>query len=150
MCAGVSYRAEGKTRKVYFSHASAQLPVKVRDPVQSVVSLPWGRRQWEEGQLPATGWARLESIKSGKWDRYRLRSVKIPVDQFMEKDRDGEAHWFVVDAGRFIQGALARWRDEARVYVVTVAPTGGQAIIHDRWPRIVGAERLAETRRVSA
>ena len=143
MCGGVSYYHDGKMRKVYFPQSDAQLPIKLKDVTKPDHLLPWGRREWEEGNLPATGWARLESLKAGKWDQYRPISAKIKVDQFMEKDKDGEPHWFGLNAGQFIQGAVVSWKGERRVYVVTIQPQGALAAIHDRWPRLVGpgAER---------
>jgi putative SOS response-associated peptidase YedK len=137
MCGGVSYQREGEMRKVYFPQNDACLPVLLKGGEGAEALLPWGRREWESGRLPATGWARLESIQAGKWDRYRPVPVQIPVEQFMEKDREGEAHWFSLEPGQVIQGALARVDDEQRVYVVTLTPEGALAAIHDRWPRIV-------------
>lgn len=128
-------------RKVYFPQPDAQLPIKLKtcyggDPATRTFT--WGRREKEAGHLPVTGWARLDSIKAGKWDQYHPILVKIRVDQLMEKDSQGNRHWFGMNPGTFIQGALVSWDDEQRVYVVTVIPEGELARIHDRWPRVVG------------
>ena len=42
------------------------------------------------------GWARLDSIKAGKWEYCHPKPVLIPVQSFMEKDLDKKSHWFAV------------------------------------------------------
>jgi hypothetical protein len=101
----------------------------------------WGRRDWEYGGLPATGGARQESIKSGKWDRYHPIPVKIHIKSFMEKDGDGIAHWFRLEPYAFVQGALVSLGEEQRVYVVTREMTSHN---HPRWPVIVGTGQAIE------
>lgn len=133
MCGGVSFNADNKPRKVFFPVPGASLPVVTRD--QDIAMLVWGRRKEEPGNLPAGGWARHESILSGKWNWYQPVPVKIAVESFMEKDHAKQSHWFELNAGEFIQGLVARQGDESRVYVVTVEPE--DQAIHDRWPRIV-------------
>ncbi|SFP68707.1 hypothetical protein SAMN05216229_104318 [Geopseudomonas sagittaria] len=49
----------------------------------SVEWVPWGRRKEREGHLPATGWARVDSISAGKWARFHPREVWIVVERFM-------------------------------------------------------------------
>ena len=134
MCGGVLYTYEGKDYRVYFPNPGALLPVRMKDGGVSL--LPWGRRKEQAGQLPMGGWARLDSINAGKWDRYFPTPTKIMVDQFMEKDIEGRSHWFLVTPGQWIQGLVAREHDEQRVYVVTIAPEFDDAV-HDRWPRIL-------------
>ncbi|MHB8655829.1 MAG: hypothetical protein ACYDA9_18350 [Terriglobia bacterium] len=46
--------------------------------------MTWGRCQEESGELPAGGWARLDSIKAGKWDRFIPKPVRLDVEEFME------------------------------------------------------------------
>ncbi|SFP45794.1 hypothetical protein SAMN05216229_102377 [Geopseudomonas sagittaria] len=85
MCGGVEvagrYTESGKPVRVYFPNPKAALPVLQADG--SVEWLPWGRRQEQEGHLPATGWRgwtrsvrasgrastlwRCESWRSGSW-----------------------------------------------------------------------------------
>ena len=45
-------------------------------------------------------------------------------------------HWFDLTKGQIIQGLVARFKQEQRVYVVTIEPEFEEAI-HDRWPRII-------------
>ncbi len=141
MCAGVEFKGTGKSRRIYFPAPNAALPVLRRDG--SEIMLVWGARgrefaagspriRWPEG-----GWARLESIQSGRWDVFKPQPVKIPVRGFMEKDNKSKSHWFTLESGQFIQGLVARAGEERRVYVVTVNPPPEHAHIHDRWPRIV-------------
>ncbi|RLJ21770.1 hypothetical protein DJ030_03330 [bacterium endosymbiont of Escarpia laminata] len=134
MCGGVFYRANGKDARVYFPNPKATLPVSRKDG--SVILLPWGRRKVQAGALPLGGWARLDSIYAGRWDRWFPVPVKLPVLQFMEKDVEGGTHWFDLTTGKWIQGLVARDQHEQRVYVVTVEPEREDAV-HDRWPRIL-------------
>ncbi len=138
MCGGVEYRDGERLRRVYFPQPGATLPVRRRDG--SVVWLPWGRRENETVALPRGGWARLESIRAGKWERYRPRPVLIPALRFMEKDHDGRSYWYDIPAGHLIQGLLASDGTQQRVYVVTTASPHGLLEVHDRWPRLVTKE----------
>lgn len=133
MCGGVFYVHEGEEYRYYFPNPSAVLPVKTKS---STVLMPWGRRKEQVGKLPAGGWARLDSIYAGRWEKFFPVSVKIPVSQFMEKDIEDVSHWFDITKGKWIQGLVAREGVEQRVYIVTVVPEMPQSI-HDRWPRIL-------------
>lgn len=135
MCGGVYYLYNGKPFRVYFPNPAATLPVAVRGGSDTIL-LPWGRRKRETGTLPQGGWARLASIYKGRWDRFFPRPVKIPIMSFMEKDNEGESHWFDITDGQWVQGLLAHTGEEYRVYVVTIKPEHEDAV-HDRWPRIV-------------
>lgn len=54
----------------------------------------------------------------------------------MEKDNEGESHWFNVTKGQWVQGLLAQIGDEYRIYVVTITPEH-EGAVHDRWPRVL-------------
>jgi hypothetical protein len=135
MCGGVYYEFEGQEIRVYFPNPKAKLPVIKRDG--SVVLMPWGRRKEQRGNLPPGGWARLDSIHAGRWDKWFPIPVRLPVKSFMEKDVEGNTHWYDLTKGKSIQGLIARDGEEQRIYVVTVMPEMADAI-HDRWPRILG------------
>lgn len=137
MCGGVLYTHEGQQVRTFFPNPHAQLPVRQRRG--DVVLLPWGRRQRQPGKLPLGGWARHESIQEGRWDRWNPIPVKLIVDEFMEKDHEGVSHWFMVTTGKWIQGLVATWEEERRVYVVTITPEMDNAV-HDRWPRILAGD----------
>ncbi len=134
MCGGVYYIIDGQEVRTYFPNPKAQLPVQKRD--SGVELLPWGRRKNQSGHLPLGGWARLESIYAGRWDKWFPKPVKLMVSQFMEKDIEGNTHWYDLTPGKWVQGLVAYWDNERRVYVVTVSPEHEDAI-HDRWPRIM-------------
>jgi hypothetical protein len=134
MCGGVYYSLNDQDIRVYFPNPKAQLPVKSRGG--GISTLAWGRRQEQTGALPLGGWARLDSIYAGRWDRWFPVPVKIPVKSFMEKDLEGHSHWYDLTRGQWIQGLVARHRQERRVYVVTIEPELADAI-HNRWPRIM-------------
>ncbi len=134
MCGGVSYTMQGQDVRVYFPNPRAMLPVKKKD--QSIALLPWGRRQEQGGILPMGGWARLDTVYAGRWDKWFPVPVMIAVNSFMEKDMEGVSHWYDLTKGQWIQGLVARHAYEQRVYVVTVEPQLEDAV-HDRWPRIM-------------
>ncbi len=134
MCGGVKYIEDHQEKTVYFPNPFAKLPIVKKDG--SLELLPWGRRKHQSGNLPLGGWARLESIQQHRWDKYFPKPIKIKVDEFMEKDIEGISHWFPIVKGQYIQGLLATYDKEQRVYVVTVTPQQENAI-HDRWPKIV-------------
>lgn len=149
MCAGIETDQQGKAARVYFPVPHAALPVLQRDGGE--IMLMWGARGKEYAagnpriKWPEGGWARLESIQSGRWDAFDPQPVKIPAQGFMEKDADGKSHWFKLEPGQFIQGLIAHAGEERRVYVVTVSPPPEHAHIHDRWPRIVSTSGQATT-----
>ena len=134
MCGGVYYSASGQDIRVFFPNPKAQLPVAMRGG--DACLLAWGRRHEQAGCLPLGGWARLDSIYAGRWDRWFPVPVKLPVKSFMEKDFEGHSHWYDLTRGQWIQGLVARCRHERRVYVVTIEPELADAV-HDRWPRIM-------------
>lgn len=139
MCGAAKYRHHGRTVTARFPDPGAALPVILRSGDQAL--LPWGRREAQQGDLPPGGWARLDSIRAGRWARYAPRPVRLAVEEFMEKDAAGRAHWYPLAPGRWIQGLVATRGEERRVYVVTIVPSEeAQRAVHNRWPRIVTQE----------
>jgi hypothetical protein len=134
MCGGVYYSVNGQEVRVYFPNPKAMLPVRTRRG--STHLLAWGRRHDQAGELPPGGWARLDTIYSGRWDRWFPVPVKLPITSFMEKDFEGRSHWYDLTRGQWVQGLVARHRQERRVYVVTIEPELPDAV-HERWPRIM-------------
>jgi hypothetical protein len=134
MCGGVYYTVNGRDVRVYFPNPGAMLPVRTRQGGTEL--LAWGRRHDQSGELPPGGWARLDTIYSGRWDRWFPVPVKLLLKSFMEKDFEGHSHWYDLTRGQWIQGLVARYRHERRVYVVTIEPELPDAV-HERWPRIM-------------
>ena len=134
MCGGVYYTIDGQDVRVYFPNPKAVLPVRMKN--KKIELLPWGRRKEQAGILPLGGWARLDSIYAGRWDKWFPKPVKLPVKSFMEKDLEGQSHWFDLTKGQSIQGLIARDKYEQRIYVVTITPELEDAV-HNRWPRII-------------
>lgn len=134
MCGGVYYTHNEQDVRVYFPNPKAMLPV--RQKTGEIILLPWGRRQDQNGALPLGGWARLDAIYAGRWDRWFPKAVKLNIKSFMEKDIESHSHWFDLTQGQWIQGLVAREGSEQRVYVVTITPEMSDAV-HERWPRVV-------------
>ena len=134
MCGGVYYTHNGQDIRVYFPNPKAMLPVRTKHG--AIQLLPWGRRSEQAGRLPRGGWARLDSIYSGRWERWFPVPVKIPVKSFMEKDIESHSHWYDLTKGKWLQGLVARDQYEQRVYVVTIEPEMEDAV-HNRWPRVM-------------
>jgi len=134
MCGGVYYEMGSQEVRLFFPNPQAQLPVLLRSG--ELTLLPWGRRNNQAGNLPLGGWSRLESIYSGRWDRWFPTPVKLPILHFMEKDFEDIPHWYELTKGQWIQGLIARDKHERRIYIVTIEPTHEDAV-HARWPRIM-------------
>lgn len=135
MCGGVSYKVQGRTQTVYYSNPQALLPVLHKNG--SIGYYPWGRIELQDGHLPISGWANHDSIKAGEWNQYKPKPVKIAIDEFMVMNRQKKPIWYDVEPGTFIQGLLATWISEVRVYVVTIKPEFKLQKLHDRFPRII-------------
>jgi hypothetical protein len=54
----------------------------------------------------------------------------------MERDHEDRARWFDLTKSQWIQGLVARYEGECRVYVVTIEPEMADAQFQ-RWPRIM-------------
>jgi len=134
MSSGVLFDFEEGDRRIYFHNPAATLPIITK--TNNVILMPWGRRKQQGGDLPLGGWARLEMIYKGQWDRWQPQPVKIPVKSFMEKSHDGSNHWFDLIKGQCLQGLVASNKYERRVYVVTIEPEQENAWYY-RWPRII-------------
>jgi len=134
MCVTVSYLYAGCQLKINFSQPSAKLPVRSQHGQQ--ILLPWGRRVQQSGELPLGGWVKLAAIRAGEWDAYFPVAVEIPAQAFFDYDGAGHARWFSLTAGQCLQGVVARYQQERRLYIVTIEPTQpGNYFL--RWPRIM-------------
>lgn len=137
MCGGVHFEYQGEVYKSFFPNPYANLPVRRRDGELEL--MPWGRREKQEGSLPLGGWARIDSIYAGKWDKYFPVPVKIPVLRYMEKDFANRSRWYDLIPSQGLQGLIARSSNSAekRLYVVTIDPDIAMRDYHDRLPRII-------------
>lgn len=131
----VRFLHDGRDTLSRFEWQRAVLPISARRGAQMVLTR-WGRRPDEPGELPLGGWARLTHVQGAAWDRFAPRPVLLPVQWFTERDVTGREQWFQVTRGQYLQGCLARFSRESRVYVVTLdcAPDVGE---FERWPRVV-------------
>ncbi len=134
MCGGVRFKAQGDELKVYFPNPKAVMPVRLKNGEHELVA--WGRRESQNGFLPRGGWARLDSIRGGKWSAFNPIPVKIDIEAFMEKDKQNESQWYELKPGEFIQGLIATLGNERRLYVVTEQSEHSHHK-NNRWPRVL-------------
>ncbi|MEC9491138.1 hypothetical protein [Flexistipes sp.] len=137
MCGGMMfYRGNRELIKVFYPQPYPYVPciTKQHEQIQCI----WGRRNKEEfaeSEIPVTGWSRLEAIKAGKWHKYNPEKVYILADQYMEKDKDGQSHWFEPPQGKLPVGLMLNaGENEKVVYVVTIPSPEEFSHIHHRWP----------------
>jgi hypothetical protein len=133
----VIFKYQNKIYTMHYVKAKATLPVKLKNGDIQLVT--WGRREHENSEMPLGGWAKLDSIKKEKnnrWHLYLPKAVQIPVEKFMEKDFEGRACWYEITKGKCIQGLLAHHEGEYRLYIVTIDPED-LLNCHYRWPHII-------------
>ncbi|MDB4978429.1 MAG: hypothetical protein JWM56_615 [Candidatus Peribacteria bacterium] len=122
------------TREVRFLFRSpkALLPVLTDG---SLDIYEWGNRDNKESRLPHTGWCRVESLSSGKWNFLHPEAVVIPAASGVEK-----GVWFEVP-GQGIQ-AVKVYDEEKQphVYMLTQPATEKYRTLtrHDREPVFTG------------
>ncbi len=131
MCSGVEH--EGQMH--LWKDAEVRLPVLMRDG--STTWVRWGERHGVPSPFFQGPCARLESVREGKWRRFQPRAVRIPVERYMERDQKSKPYWVRLEAGQYLQGLIATWGDEQRVYVVTVEAPAEYRHVQERWPRVV-------------
>ena len=133
----VTYSWHGKEFEVSFSrHHAAKLPVKLKDKQTKLI--PWGRHKSQPGELLFGSFVHLDMIYSGRLNKFKPRSVKLPVKSFKVYDFEQRAHWYEVINGQYIQGMVASMHSEQRVYIVVIDPDN-ELDYHPVWPRIIWA-----------
>jgi putative SOS response-associated peptidase YedK len=145
MCGGMTYSTidpvtgEVKTRTVYFPIPRVQIPTLSINGDSTLQFCQWGKRREEDPELdvPITGWARLISLKEGKWNRYNPSRILIPATRWMEKDQHRQSHWFDLAPDEAILGVRLEAHGKFFVYVVTRPSQGAMSTIHDRIPLLV-------------
>ena len=137
MCSGIEY--EGQMHL----YASLERPRCAPSCSTSLKWVRWGERHGVQSPFFQGPCARLESIKERKWNRFNPRSVKIVMDRYMERDLKNKPYWVKAPEGAVLQGLLATWGDEQRVYVVTTETPAEFQHVQPRWPRILEMEHAA-------
>lgn len=59
------------------------------------------------------------------------------MDRYMERDQRNKPYWVKAPEGSVLQGLLATWGDEQRVYVVTTETPSEFQHVQPRWPRVL-------------
>lgn len=83
MCGGVE--AADKARayervKVYFPPPKTAFPVVLEDETDLGWER-WGRGREERGKGPSDGWAKLETVERGGWEKCHLRNRRLSDGQ---------------------------------------------------------------------
>jgi hypothetical protein len=131
----------GVVRSVYWGRGAPVVPAVIGEGEEEEIAIPqlfmWGNRD-KDLPLPATGWARVESLEAGKWSYLRPVPVVIPVTYGVEKGR-----WFPIEHG--IRGVLVERDDLQRVYMLTreATPDFLDATRHERMPVLVQQDNFA-------
>lgn len=142
MCGSIRYNSpeqEQKFMTIGYGNPYAALPVHRPHIANGIEWVQWGKResQIEVQGLPITGWARMDTILKGGWDRYKPEFVNIVVQQFSEKGDNNKRFWFDIDEGYSLAGLIAHSETASRLFVITTPVPDELAYIHDRWPKIV-------------
>jgi len=135
------FKTSGRIEE-FFWRPKPLLPVKSKKGEQLIL---WGNKD-EAIKLPKTGWAKIESLRAGKWDYMHPEIVDIPVDSGYEKKV-----WF--DLPRGTKGIIVKRGDEERVYMITEEASARykEKTGHDREPLgeksnfIVTTEKLTKS-----
>ncbi len=138
MCGGVEAKDKNRAYepvRVYFPNPRAAFPVLLEDGTD-LGWVAWGRRKEQPGSGPQGGWAKLETIVRGGWEKYHPQRGVGLVTRYMEKDAERVSHWFDMNEGHGLDCLVIGEPDNRRVYVVTTSPPPEYAWVHDRWPMI--------------
>ena len=131
MCSGIEYQGQMHL----WSDPEVHLPVRRKNGALSW--LRWGARHGIESPFFQGPCARLESIQMGKWNRFQPMPVKICMDRYMERDIKNKPYWVKTESYQVLQGLVATWQGEQRVYVVTVDTPAEFQHVQPRWPRVI-------------
>jgi hypothetical protein len=101
-------KKKGGSFQVFYWDKQPFLPIEENGGVHLY---SWGNRDGEL-KLPKTGWARIESLRDGRWDVFSPHQVLIPCDFGYEKKK-----WFKTPGG--LTGVKVRWQNVDRVYILT-------------------------------
>lgn len=130
-------RTEGAEEEIqfhFYRSPEALIPVIYNN---ELTIMKWGNRKKKGNQtkLPETGWAKVESIKMGKWQYLHPEEVVIPASYGFEKGR-----WFHIQEG--VKGILVKDQFEIpHVFMLTKAASHYYEVMtgHDREPVFLGA-----------
>ncbi len=131
MCSGIEFDDKIHT----WRDPDVKLPVARKDG--SIAWVAWGERHGIKSAFVQGPCARLDSIQSGKWDKYSPQPVKIPIQRYMERDIKGAPYWVKVSPGSYLQGLIATINSDRRVYVVTIETPDEFRHVQPRWPRVI-------------
>lgn len=136
MCQKIIYSYQKLLYHVACTDFKARLPVLKRNGESILVH--WGRHKHDPSQLAISHCISLREIYDGKWDAFFPKPVKLPIKSFLVQDIHNDLQWFHLPSGKWIQGLLARFDRDSRVYIVTLPPS--ESGLYPLWPRILLGE----------
>lgn len=132
MCHTIIFEYKNKSHQVFFTDSDAKLPILTKNGQTYLVD--WGRRTNQSGNLPLGGLALLDEIYDRRWKEFCPQSVRLPIRSFMLRDFADKMQWCHVSPNKWVQGLLAKYEQEYRVYIVAFSPDD-EGFIH--WPRVL-------------
>jgi len=147
MCGGITYNVEkipenelnkfytknqidlfkkNKMVSSFFWDKKPILPIKKNN---NITLFEWGNRD-KKINLPLTGWAKNESLESGKWNYLNPKKIQILANKGYEK-----GIWFNIENN--IEGILVKKNDIEKVYMITKESNSNyfKKTKHNRMPK---------------
>lgn len=140
MCGGLIFKTNKNEQFItaYFPRPYTKIYGVNRE--LKIIEAYWGKRdeiEFKDINMPKTGWARIESLEKGFWNKFEYTKVLIPAYKYMEKDKTGHSHWFMLNENEFIEAILIVKENLNFIYIVTVPSTEEYSKIHNRWVSVV-------------
>lgn len=109
MCGGLIFKTNKNEQFItaYFPRPYTKIYGVNRE--LKIIEAYWGKRdeiEFKDINMPKTGWARIESLEKGFWNKFEYTKVLIPAYKYMEKDKTGHSHWFMLNENEFIEAIL--------------------------------------------
>jgi putative SOS response-associated peptidase YedK len=144
MCGGIVFKTSNKEEFITVYYPRPYAIIYGINDESLCIQAYWGKREeveFKNIEVPKTGWAKLESLEKKFWDKYNYTRILIPAYKYMEKDRKGQSHWFILNDDEFIEGLFITKENLNFIYVITLSSTAEQSKIHERWVSIKNNDR---------
>ncbi len=124
MCDAIMYVKGHELIRSYYVNPKACLPVRQRSG--DIIEMAWGRRPEQSGSAPFGGQVTIEILKSGAWDQFFPRAIKLPVAAYLvrRKQRRQQETWIDLLRPQWLQGVVIKDGDLQRAYIITIPVDG--------------------------